>query len=99
MESSYECVEYDWRDCIRTEYNNKWESAVNGAITFAKTLSNKINGAKIALVGFSGDNGIAMKRPLFSFNASSILILFFFKNLVYLNNINKEYNTITITYK
>ena len=57
MESSYECVEYDWRDCIRTEYNNKWESAVNGAITFAKTLSNKINGAKIALVGFSGDNG------------------------------------------
>lgn len=55
MKSSYECVEYGWFDC-RTEYNNKWESAVNGAITFAKTLSNKINGAKIALVGFSGDS-------------------------------------------
>lgn len=55
MESSYECVEYGWFDC-RTEYNNKWESAVNGAITFATTLSNKINGSKIALVGFSGDS-------------------------------------------
>lgn len=56
MESSYECVEYGWFDCKRTEYNNKWESAVNGAITFATTLSNKINGSKIALVGFSGDS-------------------------------------------
>ena len=56
MKSSYECVEYGWFDCKRTEYNNKWESAVNGAITFATTLSNKINGSKIALVGFSGDS-------------------------------------------
>ena len=58
-----ECVrwERDWlgRYCAESKIvsDNKWESAVNGAITFAKTLSNKINGAKIALVGFSGDNG------------------------------------------
>lgn len=58
-----ECVrwERDWRGryCAESKIvsDNKWESAVNGAITFAKTLSNKINGSKIALVGFSGDNG------------------------------------------
>ena len=57
-----ECVrwERDWRGryCAESKIvsDNKWESAVNGAITFAKTLSNKINGSKIALVGFSGDS-------------------------------------------
>ena len=38
------------------EVGNKWESAVNGAKTFAKTLLNKVNNAQIALVGFSGNN-------------------------------------------
>lgn len=58
-----ECVRWErnllGRYCAESKIvsDNKWESAVNGAITFAKTLSNKINGAKIALVGFSGDNG------------------------------------------
>ena len=33
----------------------KWESAVNGAKTFAETLLNKVNNAQIALVGFSND--------------------------------------------
>ena len=37
------------------EVGNKWESAVNGAKTFAKTLLNKVNNAQIALVGFSND--------------------------------------------
>ena len=59
-----ECIKWE-RDWLGRSYcakfktisDNKWENAVSGAITFAKTLSNKINGAKIALVGFSGDNG------------------------------------------
>lgn len=57
-----ECVRWErnWRGryCAEPKIvsDNKWESAVNGAITFATTLSNKINGSKIALVGFSGDS-------------------------------------------
>ena len=58
-----ECVrwEKDWfgvKHCVDSKIvsDNKWESAVNGAITFATTLSNKINESKIALVGFSGDS-------------------------------------------
>ena len=57
-----ECVRWErnWRGryCAESKIvsDNKWESAVNGAITFATTLSNKINGSKIALVGFSGDS-------------------------------------------
>ena len=53
---SMNCVRYEGqgqgRYCADT--GNKWSSAVNGAITFANTLSSKINGAKIALVSFSG---------------------------------------------
>lgn len=54
-----ECIRWDSKGKCK-EYkkvsNNKWENAVDGAITFATTLSNKINGSKIALVGFSGDS-------------------------------------------
>ena len=52
MEST--CIEYYFNRCIKTD--QKWESAVNGAKTFAKTLLNKVNNAQIALVGFSGNN-------------------------------------------
>ena len=52
----YAVVVFDKSNSMASS-DNKWESAVNGTITFAKTLSNKINGAKIALVGFSGDKG------------------------------------------
>ena len=47
------CIEYYYKKCIKTD--QKWESAVNGAKTFAKTLLNKVNNAQIALVGFSND--------------------------------------------
>ena len=52
MEST--CIEYYFNRCIKTD--QKWESAVNGAKTFAETLLNKVNNAQIALVGFSGNN-------------------------------------------
>ena len=52
MEST--CIEYYYNRCIKTD--QKWESAVNGAKTFAETLLNKVNNAQIALVGFSGNN-------------------------------------------
>ena len=48
------CIEYYFYECIKTD--QKWESAVNGAKTFAETLLNKVNNAQIALVGFSGNN-------------------------------------------
>ena len=48
------CIEYYFNRCIKTD--QKWESAVNGAKTFAETLLNKVNNAQIALVGFSGNN-------------------------------------------
>ena len=48
---------YDWMgNKYCAEVGNKWESAVNGAKTFAETLLNKVNNAQIALVGFSGNN-------------------------------------------
>ena len=54
MEST--CIEYNFNmECIKTD--QKWESAVNGAKTFTKTLLNKVNNAQIALVGFSGNDG------------------------------------------
>ena len=52
MEST--CIEYYFNRCIKTD--QKWESAVNGAKTFAKTLLKKIPTANIALVAFSGNN-------------------------------------------
>ena len=52
MEST--CIKSYFNRCIKTD--QKWESAVNGAKTFAKTLLNKVNNAQIALVGFSGNN-------------------------------------------
>ena len=52
MEST--CIKYYFNRCIKTD--QKWESAVNGAKTFAETLLNKVNNAQIALVGFSGNN-------------------------------------------
>lgn len=48
MEST--CIKSYFNRCIKTD--QKWESAVNGAKTFAKTLLNKVNNAQIALVGF-----------------------------------------------
>ena len=52
MEST--CIKYYFNRCIKTD--QKWESAVNGAKTFAETLLNKVNNAQIALIGFSGNN-------------------------------------------
>ena len=57
--SSMNCTKYsyDWMgNKYCAEVGNKWESAVNGAKTFAETLLNKVNNAQIALVGFSGNN-------------------------------------------
>ena len=54
---SMNCTKYSYwmgnKYCA--EVGNKWESAVNGAKTFAETLLNKVNNAQIALVGFSND--------------------------------------------
>ena len=56
---SMNCTKYSYwmgnKYCA--EVGNKWESAVNGAKTFAETLLNKVNNAQIALVGFSGNDG------------------------------------------
>ena len=56
---SMNCTKYSY-DRMGNKYcaevGNKWESAVNGAKTFAETLLNKVNNAQIALVGFSGNN-------------------------------------------
>ena len=49
------CIKYYSNKCIKTD--QKWESAVNGAKTFAETLLNKIPTANIALVTFSGNDG------------------------------------------
>ena len=56
---SMNCTKYSYwmgnKYCA--EVGNKWESAVNGAKTFAKTLLKKIPTANIALVAFSGNDG------------------------------------------
>ena len=52
---SMNCTKYNWMGYC-AEVGNKWESAVNGAKTFAKTLLKKIPTANIALVAFSGNN-------------------------------------------
>ena len=49
------CTKYNYWMGYCAEVGNKWESAVNGAKTFAETLLNKVNNAQIALVGFSND--------------------------------------------
>ena len=59
------CIEYYYKRCIKTD--QKWESAVNGAKTFAKTLLNKVNNAQIALVGFSND-----AKPLREFDNKNL---------------------------
>ena len=55
---SMNCAKYSYwmgnKYCA--EVGNKWESAVNGAKTFAKTLLKKIPTANIALVAFSGNS-------------------------------------------
>ena len=57
---SMNCTKYSY-DLMGNKYcaevGNKWESAVNGAKTFAETLLNKIPTANIALVTFSGNDG------------------------------------------
>ena len=52
---SMNCTKYNWMGYC-AEVGNKWESAVNGAKTFAKTLLKKIPTANIALVAFSGNS-------------------------------------------
>ena len=52
---SMNCTKYNYWMGYCAEVGNKWESAVNGAKTFAETLLNKVNNAQIALVGFSND--------------------------------------------
>jgi len=56
---SMNCIKYSYwmgnKYCA--EVGNKWENAVNGAKTFAKTLLKKIPTANIALVAFSGNDG------------------------------------------
>ena len=53
---SMNCTKYSYWMGYCAEVGNKWESAVNGAKTFAKTLLKKIPTANIALVAFSGNN-------------------------------------------
>ena len=53
---SMNCTKYSYWMGYCAEVGNKWESAVNGAKTFAKTLLKKIPTANIALVAFSGNS-------------------------------------------
>ena len=61
MKSTKECTKYEYGmfgmpSCVEWKSDQKWESAVNGAKTFAKTLLKKIPTANIALVAFSGNS-------------------------------------------
>ena len=76
---SMNCTKYNWMGYC-AEVGNKWESAVNGAKTFAKTLLKKIPTANIALVAFSGNDGRDGRNDT-AFNDATVLRKFSNTNL------------------
>ncbi len=80
---SMNCTKYSY-DWIGNKYcaevGNKWENAVNGAKTFAKTLLKKIPTANIALVAFSGNDGRDGRNDT-AFNDATVLRNFSNTNL------------------
>ena len=79
---SMNCIKYSYwmgnKYCA--EVGNKWENAVNGAKTFAKTLLKKIPTANIALVAFSGNDGRDGRSDT-AFNDATVLRTFSNTNL------------------
>ena len=80
---SMNCTKYSYNwigNKYCAEVGNKWENAVNGAKTFAKTLLKKIPTANIALVAFSGNDGRDGRNDT-AFNDATVLRTFSNTNL------------------